>query len=359
MTTQADAAPALPAAGLPAGLPADWLLDVDLACPSCRYNLRKLHAPRCPECGNGFRWQTLLHISCPRCDASLETEDGGTCASCGLELDWARLLGERDPAELTQYEYTLRPGRAAIATLFAALFPRLLWRRVRLEWPPAQSRLRRLRNVLAGVYTLGVAALYLVVSLTIVRSWIHPAILEQAVAWLIPAIPPLVTAVLMPVFTPTLSRFRIRLDQLRRIFSYGAIGLGWLGLLYIATAAASATAPVLAPLLPPVVAARIPIPLFPDLLVGLDWLTFETRWGTSAVALQMSALLVVVIAGVGFVWWWRFVFVALRDYLRLKRGDVWALFLSTQFIALLTCFVLILRIGGDGWTRYFGRLLVP
>lgn len=43
----------------PPGLPDDWSLDLDLPCPRCRYNLRHLRTPRCPECGTVFRWQSL------------------------------------------------------------------------------------------------------------------------------------------------------------------------------------------------------------------------------------------------------------------------------------------------------------
>ena len=52
---------------LPAGLPVDWHLDRDLPCPQCRYNLRMLRDPRCPECGTKLRWQQVLFVVCPRC----------------------------------------------------------------------------------------------------------------------------------------------------------------------------------------------------------------------------------------------------------------------------------------------------
>lgn len=34
-------------------------LDEDLHCPECRYNLRGLTVPRCPECGYTFTWDDL------------------------------------------------------------------------------------------------------------------------------------------------------------------------------------------------------------------------------------------------------------------------------------------------------------
>ena len=54
----------------------EWLRERDVECPLCRYNLRGLTAPRCPECGNGLRlsvalldpyakaWVTLATIAC-------------------------------------------------------------------------------------------------------------------------------------------------------------------------------------------------------------------------------------------------------------------------------------------------------
>jgi hypothetical protein len=33
----------------------DFLRDRDVACPLCRYNLRALTSPRCPECGRELR----------------------------------------------------------------------------------------------------------------------------------------------------------------------------------------------------------------------------------------------------------------------------------------------------------------
>jgi hypothetical protein len=216
------------------------------------------------------------------------------------------------------------------------------------------------------LFALGVAALYIALSLLVFTRWFAPESLEQLAGWLVPAVPPLVTAALMPVFTPTLSQFRIRRDQLLRIFAYGASGLAWIGLAYVAFAVLALAAHVFLAFLPPAVAAAFPSPFFPDLLAGLEWLTtartpwgFSRLWGVSAAVLVACVALALVITAVGFAWWWRFVFVALRDYLRLKPGDVWALFLSTQFISFLVCLVLIFGLGGDGWRYYFGRLLLP
>ena len=63
--TQTDAAPS-PPAGAPDLSPDDaallvWLCDRDVECPLCRYNLRGLTVPRCPECGNRLRlWVSVV-----------------------------------------------------------------------------------------------------------------------------------------------------------------------------------------------------------------------------------------------------------------------------------------------------------
>ena len=139
---------------LPDGLPDDWVFDRDLPCPNCRYNLRMLSTPRCPECGIVFRWQTLLHVSCPRCAESLEVVDADECPRCHLALDWKRLFDQVDPSQFKQFEYTQRPKRAAIRTWFAALRPRRFWKDIRLESPPAVRRLRWLLAVAITIHAL-------------------------------------------------------------------------------------------------------------------------------------------------------------------------------------------------------------
>ena len=37
-----------------------WLADRDVECPSCRYNLRNLTTPRCPECGEPLQLTVSL-----------------------------------------------------------------------------------------------------------------------------------------------------------------------------------------------------------------------------------------------------------------------------------------------------------
>src|SRR5438045_1019932 len=50
-----------PAAAPPAAAPPDWsTIQETIRCPLCRYDLRGLIEPRCPECGYRFDWSVLL-----------------------------------------------------------------------------------------------------------------------------------------------------------------------------------------------------------------------------------------------------------------------------------------------------------
>src|SRR5882762_2301766 len=45
----------------------DWsTIASNIECPLCRYNLRGLSEPRCPECGHGFDWAELFNPQDPR-----------------------------------------------------------------------------------------------------------------------------------------------------------------------------------------------------------------------------------------------------------------------------------------------------
>jgi hypothetical protein len=52
---------------VPADHPPDWdARSTDLLCPLCKYNLRHLTTPRCPECGFAFSWRELLDAEANR-----------------------------------------------------------------------------------------------------------------------------------------------------------------------------------------------------------------------------------------------------------------------------------------------------
>src|SRR4051812_30293929 len=54
-TTESAPAPAPPAPAI------DWSsITNEVECPLCRYNLRGLTEPRCPECGLQFTWAEVL-----------------------------------------------------------------------------------------------------------------------------------------------------------------------------------------------------------------------------------------------------------------------------------------------------------
>ncbi len=90
----------------------DWLdgdepkwevIDFDLPCSRCGYDLRMLTVPRCPECGLHFRWREVFE---------------------------ARLLkGDY----LFEHNWRLRPVRAWFTTLVHALRPWSFWERVSIH----------------------------------------------------------------------------------------------------------------------------------------------------------------------------------------------------------------------------------
>lgn len=319
-------------------LPPDWRLERDAPCPVCRYNLRGLHDPRCPECGSSFRWQEIFHATCARCGESLSGCDGDNCPNCKLPLDWPALLDSARVIRRGMYEYTNRPLGAALRTMFAVLIPALFWRGFVLEMPPNLARLSKYRRWVLGIGILGLILI--------------PAIrMSQAITWqalLLPLFPehgliilalaigmPLLVSLALPRFTPTLAQFRIRSEQLTRCLTYLASSAGWLGLIaFVAVLWNIADVAVWW--------RRIPIVNRPPfwLYVGFEplgemptLLDHARRWiprrNLGPQTLVNMALLA------SMIWSFAFEYVALRFYLHLKHRDAFALTLSTQVVAFL------------------------
>lgn len=346
-----DASGAVPP---PAGLSPGWTLQRDLPCPTCRYNLRMLHAPRCPECGSVFRWQTLLHIQCPRCGASLREVDGGACPECGLNLQWDALLNAADSETLRrQFEYAQRGLPSALGrALYSLASPARFWHSLPLEAPPVPARLRLFQAVCPAIFLLGFL-------LAVAAHWL-PAGGPYSDLLLLAAIgtlaPPFATAAAMPIFSATLARFRIRREQLLRCAAYGCAGQAWTGVLLSVIALAALVVNVLIEqgyitsfggiafqlqsIPEPAVLLRSLPPALPNPLASLA-----------------SAVVALITIMVGVVWWSRYVYTALRRNLRLDGTNTFALLASTQLIAWLFAAVLALRIPTVLWM--ISRLLLP
>ncbi len=307
---------------LPAGLPEGWVLDRDLPCPKCRYNLRMLSTPRCPECGTVFRWQTLLHITCPRCGEPLGAADGASCPRCHLRLNWRALLEEGVALDRGLYEYSGRPAFAAIRTRFALLLPRRFWRRLPLESPPMTERLERYQRTSWLIAVVGC-----VIALVNARTRLHP--LPWIIVWSFALGPWAITRGALPRFTPTLTRFAIRRDQLQRCLAYGSTGLAWIGLVCGLTIL---TTFLFGPSL-----RRVSLFDFPRALRYL----LGTSWGWRVPSFWVDAVVGAVYLHAVTAWWWRFLYVTLRDYLRLDLTNALALLISTQVIAILLVLLLI------------------
>lgn len=331
-----------PSPTLPAGVPDGWLFDRDLSCPECNYNLRMLSQPRCPECGTVFRWQTLLHISCPRCGEGLETIDGGECPRCGLELNWEELLGDADPALHRHFEYTTKPIRAIVPTWFAALRPARFWRRIPLESPPAVKRLRRLRKLTLIITVLVIAAAEIISpgikwSLTRLTNFYMIA-LESISPFSIILTLPIVTFIALPRFAPTLSRFRVRRDQLLRLAAYSAAGAVFAALILLTGVLVKKSVNIFWPVTT-AWGGSFPRIAFAPEKVCFSWL--PVGWYAMNPAVWYHRAVGTPIILLSFVWWWRFLCVGLREYLRLDRRNTIALIISTQAVSLLIMLLLL------------------
>lgn len=339
---------------LPTGLPDDWAFDRDLPCPKCRYNLRMLSTPRCPECGTVFRWQELLQVTCPRCDEWLAGVDDNECPRCGLILNWPGLLQDADMEQLKQFEYTNRPVAAAIRLWFIALLPQRFWINVRIESPPARWRLRWLRIGAIGICVLGLVLAALVNRRAVAAGALGWGVLAAIAE--IALILPLFTSLALPLFIPTMARFRIRRDQLLRCSAYGCSGLVWIGLAMILAAVGAEVVNALGW----VSARRYPTAgLYFDPLIALNVIFGRpSRWfwssrGYALVCFNLAAIALLFVFG--WLWWWRCLYVSLRRYLRLTFYNSVALFLSTQVIGVLLIAYALFQ--WDHFLWFLGRIL--
>lgn len=349
---------------LPEGLPDDWVQRSEVRCPRCRYDLRMLRAPRCPECGLVFRWQTLLNVNCPRCGETLHAVDDDECPGCDLVLNWALLLDRAAAVDHRLYEYSRRPVRAALRTWVAVLNPWGFWRGVPLEAPPNRSRLRRLRWAAVLICVAGLLILA-AQTWTAARGFVpridllsflfqYSVIALFAMALMLP----LVTTISLPRFTPTWARVRIRRDQVTRCLVYAISCLVWIGLL----GALAGVAGWIINLAWPVAAWRgasrprvgCSIEVVIDILANS--LSVRSTPGFDPALIWFNCAIAAVLLGFGFVWWWVFLYVGLRQYLRLNGRDAVALLLSTQLIGLLTLMIVLTLL--TGMLHTIGKLLV-
>lgn len=333
---------------LPTGVADDWGYDRDLECLKCGYNLRMLRVPRCPECGDVFRWQQMLQVTCPRCAAALGDVDGPNCPSCGLDLDWTALLSSASSVNLDFYEYTRNPWRQARRLILSVLMPRRFWKRIPLEAPPVVGRLGALLLALVAIAALGV----LLPPVVLLRQRYMENWREWWVACAVGFTLPLVTLLLLPRFTPTLGRFRIRGGQMLRCAAYAAVPLAWMGFaLFLVSAAVFALNEIALSGLPagPWIARVPPYRMSPMLTLGelrfaLDGGLFARAVGlTQAVDMSLNLLLALCLLAFGVVLTWRFWYVTLRHYLRVDRFNTWALLVSTQVIGLLVMLLALVR----------------
>lgn len=339
---------------LPDGLDPTWRFDHDFRCPSCRYNVRMLRDPRCPECGLVFRWQQLLGTSCARCGESLVHHDGSNCPHCDIGLNWAALFDAFSPSARDHYEYADRPLWPAIMMAFAILRPVRFWGAQSLELPPVTSRLVAFRRVAWALSAVGLllAFVSLIMSFQwrVGRAWGTELAIES---WIdlaaLSFILPLTTTIALPLFGPTLARFRIRREQMLRVTAYSGGLVGWLGTVIIAESAWL----LLSTILDSKFAVSFPSPFLNfargiEVLVQADLFRRAIAGGWAELG-DVGLTLAISFMNIA---WLVSVTTALRRFLRIDWWNIIALLLSTQAIGMLMLLIVTL----DN-TLYTGLLL--
>jgi hypothetical protein len=264
----------------------------------------------------------VLRVECPRCDKRLTHADRSDCAACGLDLNWAAMLGGA-PQAPDMYEYSPRPLRRALPTAAAVLLPKRFWKSFSLEMPPQMRRLRAWRRTALLIIVIGIVGRCAVLIHYSFGNWASGR--DPDLYWLdIPATfaamllgVPLMTAFVLPCFTPTLSKFRIRRDQIARCLTYAYTGVTWTALAFTAAG------------------------------IG-EWLRFVVIGTSAGVGWVHLSQALDKIAGLSLaavaLWWAYFLYVALKDYLRLNETDALALWFSTLAITWLTTIIIVLTI---------------
>ena len=263
----------------------DWeKVTLDLPCPRCGYNLRMLTIARCPECGLAFRWREIL-----------EAVDAKTTTGGFFEFEWRR-----------------RPIGAFFYTAAQCLMPWSLWRRMPLAATPRVGALLAMIP-LTLLLLLAVSALQdlawheyqkLYIGKFIGQTnfsgfpWYWSA--SQTVRNL--ATPLAVLTVVWfsaQVFRQTISRYRIRQDQILRI-----VVLTWIAIVVAKGASEWACT-----------FATMPYNWFWHIVFP------STVW--QAVNAMPTLLLV---ASLGF---------AFRNYLRIRDGWLWVGLILAMMVAFL------------------------
>lgn len=330
---------------LPPGIPDDWVYDHDLPCPNCGYNLRMRRTPRCPECGSGYTWQFLLNVSCMRCGTPLAREAGERCPRCDLALDWAALIDGVNPQSLRIFEYAPNPVRSAFTVFRQAFAPWRFWKRQVLEMKPNTKRLRTLIVWVLAFYGIVCVLEFILPLFLLPVSFAAGLVSSDSVitldvaGTLIAVWLPFTTFAMLPCFGPTLRLCRLRRDQVLRIAAYGLTGIFWatvvcFGLLCVA------------------VSYNLYIyfsggqqgPIYLATHLAHHGSNMIFFWGLNRWAEMLSLCSVWTYTLFQTVWWWPFLWFALRRFLRLKFRDALALFLSTQIIGLLIMVVLFLQL---------------
>ncbi len=180
-------------------------------------------------------WETLaLELHCPRCGYDLRRLPQPRCPECGLQFQWAELIAATErqlQSPLFEYQWRHRPVRSFFGTIGRAMLPWRLWPETRIALEP--------RLVPLLVFVLLMLLLHAVVCLsteygssTFMDWWCRtrfgwtPYIAGQLAdlnAYLLALLGALLLVVLtwlvLQVFQQTINRYRIRWQHFLRILA--------------------------------------------------------------------------------------------------------------------------------------------
>jgi hypothetical protein len=320
---------------LPAGVPDSWTFGRDLPCPQCGYNLRSLHDPLCPECGHQFRWQAVLGIICPRCAEPLRDETGPVCAHCFETLNWVQLLGRADPRQQLDFEHSVHSVRPFLYTLVATGSPWHFWNSRRLDAPPNRARLSRYSRFSLGV---GLTGLLLLLA-TAILKWTYIALNDWVALAAGVLVPPTVCLTLIRWYGWTRAGSGTRWGSAARAVAMASSILAWQGAILLFATFAAVCVNFLYPLFENGRFGRPMNGLGLESEAYFDWLLtgrINFRWNPIEAWFNIGVGLSLTFVAV--VWWWPFLYLALRRSMGLRRRQaipLMALGLTASYLCII------------------------
>jgi hypothetical protein len=204
----------------------DWeLMQAEVTCPLCEYNLRGLSQPRCPECGFTFEWREILDITRRKHQYLFEHHPERNLSSF-----FKTLVGGLNPWRFWRTLHPAQPtrqGRLIFYALFVvsvAMMPLIV---DRIVGTPMGARLFWYRTYRADLSWK--AAVRFPLNLLEWPLRARPQVLLYFFVGATVALP-VVMYLLLMVFQGTMRRVKVRPKHVRRCVVYSADVLVWAAL---------------------------------------------------------------------------------------------------------------------------------